>query len=111
MRSLARPALAAANRKQMIGLLTRDPAHLLEEGAQVVPHDADVQAFAPAHALGHVTSAYRSQALGRTIALALVEGGRSRIGETVDVPMPSGRVPAEIVDAVFYDRANERLHG
>ncbi|MBB3951811.1 sarcosine oxidase subunit alpha family protein [Aureimonas jatrophae] len=110
MRSLARPALQAANRKQMVGLLTRDPAHLLEEGAQVVPHDEDVQAFVPDHALGHVTSSYRSQAVGRTIALALVEGGRGRIGETVDVPMPSGRVPATIVDPVFYDRENERLH-
>ncbi|WP_062013896.1 sarcosine oxidase subunit alpha family protein [Aureimonas sp. AU4] len=110
MRSLARPALQAANRKQMVGLLTRDPAHLLEEGAQVVPHDEDVQAFVPDHALGHVTSSYRSQAVGRTIALALVEGGRGRIGETVDVPMPEGRVPATIVDPVFYDRENERLH-
>ncbi len=30
--------------------------------------------------LGHVTSSYRSAALGRTFALALVKGGRDRIG-------------------------------
>ena len=55
------------------------PERLLPEGAQLV---AD-----PAHAavpmLGHVTSSYRSAALGRTFALALVASGRERIGETV----------------------------
>ena len=33
--------------------------------------------------LGHVTSSYRSAALGRTFALALVRAGRERIGETL----------------------------
>ena len=34
-RSLVRPDMLAANRKQLVGLLTDDPAIVLEEGAQV----------------------------------------------------------------------------
>ena len=34
-RALARPAMRAAGRKQLVGLLTVDPAIVLEEGAQV----------------------------------------------------------------------------
>ena len=41
----------------------------------------------PVPMLGHVTSSYRSAALGRTFALALVKGGRDRIGERVRAPL------------------------
>ncbi len=111
MRSLARPAMSAPGRKQMVGLLTKDPAIVLEEGAQIVEHASDANAPASVPALGHVTSSYRSEALGRSIALALVKGGRARIGETIDVPMPGGRIPVTVVDPVFYDKENERLNG
>ena len=43
-RSLARPAIMAADRKQLVGLLTVDPKIVLEEGAQVV---SDPQASIP----------------------------------------------------------------
>ncbi len=110
MRSLARPALSASGRKQMVGLLTLEPQTVLEEGAQVVDHMNDPAAPASIPALGHVTSSYRSETLGRSIALALVRNGRARIGETVDIPMPGGRIAATIVDPVFHDKANERLN-
>ena len=48
----------------------------LAEGAQLVGAPARADA-------GHVTSSYDSAALGRPFALALVERGRERIGETV----------------------------
>ncbi|KTR05408.1 sarcosine oxidase subunit alpha [Aureimonas ureilytica] len=110
MRSLARPALSASGRKQMVGLLTLEPQTVLEEGAQVVNHVTDPAAPASIPALGHVTSSYRSETLGRSIAIALVRNGRARIGETVDIPMPGGRIAATIVDPVFHDKANERLN-
>lgn len=40
--------------------------------------------------LGHVTSSYRSAALGRTFALALIKGGRDRIGERLYAPSATG---------------------
>ena len=110
MRSLMRPALQAADRKQLVGLLTDDPKVVLEEGAQLVEHDGDRAAPARIPSLGHVTSSYPSASMGRSIALALVKGGRARLGQRLDVPMPSGRIGVTLVDPVFYDAANERLN-
>ena len=57
--------------------------------------------------LGHVTSSYRSAALGRTFALALLRSGRERIGETVY----ANGDPAEVADSVLYDREGARRDG
>ncbi len=106
-RSLARSDMLAANRKQLVGLLTEDRTTLLEEGAQVTE-----SASPPigSSAFGHVTSSYRSEATGRPIALALVAAGRSRIGETLNVPMPGGAIRVAVTAPVFYDPEGARLH-
>ncbi|MCB4770988.1 sarcosine oxidase subunit alpha family protein [Ancylobacter sp. Lp-2] len=105
-RSLNRAAFFMPDRKQLVGLLTRDPKVVLEEGAQLV---ADPGAAVPVPMLGHVTSAYMSATLGRSIALAMVKGGRSRIGRTLHVPMPKGAIAVGVVDPVFYDAEGARL--
>jgi sarcosine oxidase, subunit alpha len=107
-RSLARPDMVKPDRKQLVGLLPVDPRALLEEGAQITAEPAPARGSA---ALGHVTSAYDSPAAGRSIALALVKAGRSRLGETLHVPMPGGPVAVTVVDPVFYDKEGARLHG
>ena len=61
--------------------------------------------------IGHVTSSYSSAVLGRSIALAMVEGGRSRTGQTLYVPMPHGDIPVTVTPPVFYDAEGTRLHG
>ena len=76
-RSHRRPDALRADRKQLVGLLPHDPDERLPEGAQLVE---DREAPVPVPMLGHVTSSYRSAALGRTFALALVKGGRARHG-------------------------------
>ena len=107
-RSLTRPDMLVDNRKQLVGLLTDNPAIALEEGAQVTE-----SANPPigSSALGHVTSSYMSPALGRPIALALVAAGRSRMGSKLHVPMPGGAVSVTVVGTVFYDKAGARLNG
>lgn len=107
-RALQRPAMSSPYRKQLVGLLTRDPERVLEEGAQIVPTK---QRAAPAAAIGHVTSSYRSPSAGRSIALALLTSGRSRLGETLHVAMPEGDIPVEVVSPVFYDPKGGRLNG
>ncbi|MCW6510150.1 sarcosine oxidase subunit alpha family protein [Lichenifustis flavocetrariae] len=107
-RSLGRPDLVAPNRKQIVGLMTDDPRTVLEEGAQIV---GDPTPARGTHALGHVTSSYFSAVLGRSIAMAVVEGGRGRMGETLYIPMPSGSISAKIVKPVFYDLEGVRLNG
>ena len=90
-RSQHRPDTLRPDRKQLVGVLPVDPDMLLPEGAQLVDMDADLSAR-PVPMLGHVTSSYRSAALGRTFALALVKGGRTRIGERVRAPLLDGSV-------------------
>jgi sarcosine oxidase subunit alpha len=106
MRSLARPDLLAPDRKQLVGLLTKDPHTVLEEGAQLVedPHQP-----VPVPMIGHVTSSYWSAALGRSIALALVERGRARTGETIHAPMPGRTIAAEVTGTVLYDPTGARM--
>ncbi|MCT4655052.1 MAG: sarcosine oxidase subunit alpha [Cohaesibacter sp.] len=106
MRSLKRPDLVAKGRKQLVGLKTKDPKKVLEEGAQIV---FDPKQPLPMKMVGHVTSSYWSEALGHSIAMALVEGGHDRMGETVYIPMPEGVLEAEICSYVFYDPAGDRL--
>ncbi|HEV2285979.1 MAG TPA: glycine cleavage T C-terminal barrel domain-containing protein, partial [Steroidobacteraceae bacterium] len=108
LRSLQRPAMSAPARRQLVGLLTADPTLVLEEGAQVM---AAAGASIPTRPIGHVTSAYFSSVLGRSIALALVAGGRTRHGTTLYVPLPRGEAAAQVTATVFYDPEGKRLHG
>ena len=108
-RSLARPDMLKADRKHLVGLLTKNPRTVLEEGAQIV---ADPRQPVPMTMIGHVTSSYWSETLGRSIAMAVIAGGKNRLGETIHVPMPDGSVhAAEITGSVFYDIEGKRLNG
>ncbi len=107
-RSLMRSDMRRPDRKQLVGLLTREPMVVLEEGAQIVADPAEPP---PMKMLGHVTSSYRSPNLGRSIALALVAGGRRRIGERLWVPRLDGTaIEVEVVAPVFFDPEGARLH-
>ncbi len=106
-RSQSRPDMLLTNRKQLVGLLTEDPNLVLEEGAQVT-ESATPAVGSPA--LGHVTSSYRSETLGRSIALGLVAAGRSRVGAKLFVPMPKGALPVMVTAPIFYDQPGARLH-
>jgi sarcosine oxidase subunit alpha len=108
IRGLKRPDLVAEGRKQLVGLRTKDPKEVLEEGAQVV---ADPNQPIPMKMLGHVTSSYWSENCGHSIAMALVAGGRARMGQTLYVPMPDRVIPVEVCDAVFYDKEGGRING
>ncbi|WP_111431363.1 sarcosine oxidase subunit alpha [Rhodobacteraceae bacterium DSL-40] len=105
MRGLARPDLVAKGRKQFVGLLTEDKSRL-EEGAQIV---FDPKQAIPMKMVGHVTSSYLSDTVGQPIALAVIEGGHERMGETVYIPMPDRIIAAKITDPVFVDPENTRL--
>ena len=111
-RSLARPDLLAPGRKQLVGLMTDDPRVVLKEGAQIVGR-ADY--VIGEHALGHVTSSYESPALGRSIALAVIENGRALMGQRVFIAIQVAdtrvALAATVCDPVFLDKKGERLDG
>jgi len=106
-RSLDRADTSREDRKQLVGLLTDNPEDVLPEGGQIVDTVTDL----PMRMIGHVTSSYFSANLGRSIALALVEGGRGRHGEPVTVPLERVVVSARITEPRFFDPDGERAHG
>jgi sarcosine oxidase subunit alpha len=108
IRGLKRPDLVAKGRKHLVGLKTRDPNIVLEEGAQIV---ADPKQPIPMKMLGHVTSSYWSQNCGHSIALALVAGGQERMGQTLYVPMPDRTIEVEVTGMVFFDEKGANLNG
>jgi sarcosine oxidase subunit alpha len=99
--------MQAPQRKQLVGLRARDPKIVLEEGAQVTDQPGQTP---PKRLLGHVTSSYYSAVLGHSIALAVVAGGRARIGQTLYVPMPTGDIAVEVTGPVFYDPSGARIN-
>ena len=107
IRGLTRPDLVAEGRRQLIGLRTKDPKVVLEEGAQIV---ADPNQPVPMKMLGFVTSSYWSETLGHSIALALVEGGFGRKGDTLYVPMENETIAVEVCDTIFLDKEGARLN-
>jgi sarcosine oxidase subunit alpha len=108
-RSLVRSDAVRPDRKQLVGLFTDDPRFVLPEGTQLL--DTAAIPEPPAHMLGWVTSSYRSDAVGRSIALALVERGRSRLGATVHAVIGRSTTACTIVDPVFYDPEGARRDG
>jgi sarcosine oxidase subunit alpha len=111
-RSLARPDVVAAGRKQLVGLMTEDPSVVLEEGAQIV---ATTDQPIPMRMIGHVTSSYWSPNCGRSIAMALVADGRALIGQTLyvttpDVTKEAGFARVTVGEPIFFDAKGERVN-
>ncbi len=104
-RSLEQSFLRSAGRKQLVGLLTEDPKEVLPDGAYAVRAVKDKP---PMEMIGQVTSSYYSPTLDRSIAMALIENGRSRMGETLSFPLVGKVVRARITDPVFYDKEGSR---
>jgi Glycine cleavage system T protein (aminomethyltransferase) len=60
--------------------------------------------------LGHVTSSYFSPNLNKSIALAVVKGGKNMVGKKLFVPMENKNINVTVANTVFYDEKNERLN-
>jgi sarcosine oxidase subunit alpha len=103
-RSLSLADLRAPGRRQLVGLEPDVAGFVPEEGMQVCAKDGG----AP---IGHVTSAYGSGTIGRAVVLAMVAGGRARIGETVAVQSHAAAVPCRVTSPVVVDPEGTRLHG
>ncbi|OXY92430.1 sarcosine oxidase subunit alpha family protein [Streptomyces diastatochromogenes] len=108
-RSHARADTARPDRKHLVGLLPEDPGTFLPEGTHLVADS--VLPAPPVPMLGHVTSSYRSATLGRTFALALIKGGRERIGERLYAPVGDHLVPVTVASPVLYDPEGARRDG
>jgi sarcosine oxidase subunit alpha len=105
-RSLTTPDALRPDRRQFVGLLPENPRFVPAVGT----HAAEINGTRK-RSLGWITTAAFSPALGRSIALGMIEGGRARMGETVTL-YDRGRLSrATICAPVFHDPAGEKLHG
>ena len=104
-RALYRSDTIKENRKQLVGLLTKNPNEILEEGAQLVERETKL----PMSMVGHVTSSYYSPNLGRSIALGLVRGGINKKGYKLFAPQLKKTIEVEVTSPVFIDPTNKRL--
>ncbi len=93
-RSLFRADTIREDHRQLVGLLPADPNLVLVEGAHIIASAAEPKP--PVKMLGHVTSSYFSPTLDRSFALALVEAGGKRMGETLYATWEGG-APAPVV--------------
>lgn len=105
-RGMNRADCTRENRKQLVGLKTKDPKQVIPEGAQAV---LDPNAPVPMPMEGHVTSSYWSETLGHSIAMGFIKNGLNKMGDTVYYPLADGTViEAEICSSIFYDPKGER---
>ena len=108
-RGMERSDLTRPDRLRLVGLETEDPSAVIPDGAHALE---DLKEDGRARTAGHVTSTYWSPTLGRSIAMALLERGPERMGETVRMSNGAGApIPAKIVSPVFFDPEGERQNG
>ena len=105
-RSLYRSDTMKEDRNQLVGLITENPKEVLEEGSQIVSELNQK----PVEMLGHVTSSYYSPNLKKSIALAVVRGGKNMLGKKLFVPMEDRSINVTVVDPIFLDKENKKLN-
>jgi sarcosine oxidase subunit alpha len=105
LRSVRLRRAGTAPRRELVGLLPHDPVAHLPEGAPITPGGARIASE------GLVTACVQSVAQGRQVALALLEGGRARMGDTVHIRLPGRIIPATVTAPVFHDPEGHRMRG
>jgi sarcosine oxidase subunit alpha len=98
---MKRPALAAPDRLQLVGLEALDGT--IPEGAMLLPrHNRPAE--------GHVTARGYRAVEGGSIALAMLAGGAARLGEELLALSPTRKQQAwvRVTSPHFYDPAGER---
>ena len=100
-RSLTRSDNVRPDRHQLVGLEALD-GRAMAVGAHLVrPGGRDSEGF--------VTSAGLSPALSRPVALAMVKGGRGRVGETLSLVGEGAPASVRVADRTAYDPQGARL--
>ncbi|MFN7051415.1 MAG: aminomethyltransferase family protein, partial [Gemmobacter sp.] len=105
-RGQERPYLASPDRWKLVGLETLDGS-VIQDGAYAPA--PGVNANGQRNVQGRVTSTYFSPTLNKGIAMGLVKGGLSRLGEVIEMTRLDGStIQVKIVDPVFYDKEGEK---
>jgi methylglutamate dehydrogenase subunit C len=102
---LERPGMCAADRLQLVGVRPSDRSRRLSNGMQLVERTA------PRASLGYVTSCSPSVELEGWVGLALLAGGRARIGTRLlgRAPIHGETTEVEVVSPHMLDPENARV--
>ncbi len=101
-RGQERSFLASPDRWTLAGFETLDGS-VIADGAYITA--PGVNANGQGNTQGRVTSTYYSPTLKKGIAMGLIKGGLTRLGEVVEFTrLGAAPVKAKIVDPVFYDK-------
>jgi glycine cleavage system aminomethyltransferase T/NADPH-dependent 2,4-dienoyl-CoA reductase/sulfur reductase-like enzyme len=107
---LQRPALLSDDRLQLVGLVPVEQTNEIPAAAHLTekPWSAG-QTQSP---LGRLTAAVYSPSLEHSIALALLQRGQQRLGETLWAvsPVKKCSVEVRVCSTCFYDIEGQRLH-
>jgi len=107
-RSLVRDLHIGGVRPNVVGLLPDDPSFVPPDGTPLVPAGALVQA---PPVIGYVSQACHSPNVGRAIALAVLDDGRQRIDERIEIAAIDRRAPAVVTRPCFVDHGGGRMRG
>ncbi|MBA00121.1 MAG: sarcosine oxidase subunit alpha [Rhodospirillaceae bacterium] len=107
-RALSRSDMLKSDRKQLVGLLNENENEVIPEGSQIVEM---LQPSPPMAMIGHITSSYYSPNCNRSIAMALIKGGKARIGKTLHIPLKNKTIKVKVTDTLFLDKNKELTDG
>ena len=94
-----------ADRNQLVGLTVAEGEEPLPVGAHGIERQGDGK-----RSIGFVTSSYWSPTLNRPVALALIERGAARHGETIELQHLGMLRRATIAPPCAFDPAGDRLN-
>jgi sarcosine oxidase subunit alpha len=94
------------DRQQGVGLTVADGEAPLPTGAHAIETRSGTR-----RSIGFVTSSYQSPTLGRPVALALIERGLSRLGETIELFHLGTTRRATIAPVCGFDPEGARING
>jgi sarcosine oxidase subunit alpha len=103
-----RPLYHTPERWSLVGIELLEPEKRLRGGAILFAKDDEIKG----HGRGYITSVTWSVELGKTIALALYNGGLKHVGEEIvcAFPLKNELTRAKIVSPHFIDPEGKRLH-
>ena len=107
-RSLVRDRNVGGVRPNVVGLLPEDPSFVPPDGTPLVPSGAPADS---PPVIGYVSQACHSPNVGRAIALAVLDDGRRRIDERIEIAAIDRRAPAVVTRPCFVDHGGVRMRG
>ena len=105
----------AGSRGEVVGNGQATALLFAREGCKVLLVDSEEENLSrpiknPIEMLGHVTSSYFSPTLKHSVAMALIKGGKRKIGSRLYVSTSDlNTIPVEVVETSFIDPKNERM--